>query len=151
MCEPMTLMAIASAASSAIGLHGQNQSAKAQFAAQDQSNKAARDQQYNKSSAELGERIKQGRIERARMEVAGGEAGLQIDGSFEAAIADSFFQQDEDAGLINKQAKMDGETLRAQAKANAASVKVPSYLGAALQIGNSAASGYQSGLQIKNG
>jgi len=145
----MSLM-IASGLSSAAGLHGQNQSAKAQFAAQDQSNKAAVDQQYAASSTELGERIKQGRIERARMEVAGGEAGLQLDGSFEAAISDSFFQQDEDAGLINKQAKMDGETLRAQAKANASSVKVPSYLGAALQIGTSAASGYQSGLQIKN-
>jgi len=84
------------------------------------------------------------------MEVAGGEAGLQIDGSFEAAIADSFFQQDEDAAMINKQSEMDGSTLRANARANASSVKTASYLGSALQIGTSAASGYQSGLQIKN-
>ena len=151
MCEPTTIMAALALASSGASAYGQNQSAKGQFAAQDQSNKAAADQQYAASSTELGERVKQGRIERARMQVAGGEAGIGLaSGSFEAAINDSFFQQDEDAALINSQAKMNGATTKAQAAANAASVKTSSYLGGALQIGTAGASGYQSGLQIKN-
>ena len=164
MCDPVTgaflaaeigtqmaIMTGVSVASAGMGVYGQNQSAKAQFAAQDQSNKAAVDQQYAASSTELGERVKQGRIERARMQVAGGEAGIGLaGGSFEAAIADSFFQQDEDAALINSQSAMNGATTKAQAASNAASVKTSSYLGAALQIGTVGASGYQSGLQIKN-
>ena len=142
MCEPSS---ITLAVTAVAGFIAQSQSASRQSKAGSRSAQAAADQDSAAKSTAIGERIKQGRIERSRMAVAGGESGAE-GASFEAALADSLFQQSDDIGLIRQQAKFDGQTIQTQAGVNESRINRPSALSLAAELGTSA----YSGLQIKN-
>lgn len=141
MCEPTSIIAGISAIS---GFASQHQSARKQSAAGARSAQVAADQDSAAKSTAMGQRIKQGRIERARMAVAGGESGAE-GAAFEAALADSLFQQSDDIGLIRQQARFDGQTIQTQAAVNESRVNRPSSLSLAAELGTSA----YDGLQIK--
>jgi hypothetical protein len=147
MCDPVTLTYLAIGA---LGAIDQDNKAQDQYDAQAESAQAAADQDAAAKTTQQGERIKQGRIERARIQVAGGESGA-AGASFEATLRDSFFQQNEDTSLIRKQGELDGKSIQAQARANNSQVNSVSPLGAAVQIGGAGLQGYNSGLQIKGG
>jgi len=141
MCEPTS---ITLAVTAVAGFIAQSQSASRQSKAGSRSAQAAADQDSAAKSTAIGERIKQGRIERSRMAVAGGESGAE-GASFEAALADSLFQQSDDIGLIRQQAKFDGQTIQTQAGVNESRINRPSSFSLAAELGTSA----YSGLQIK--
>ena len=142
MCEPTSIIMGISAIA---GFVSQNQAAKKQSAAGARSAQVAADQDSAAKSTAIGERIKQGRIERSRMAVAGGESGAE-GASFEAALADSLFQQSDDVALLHKQAQFDGHSIQTQAAVNDSRINRPSALSLAASLGTSA----YNGLQIKN-
>lgn len=140
MCEPTSIIAGISAVT---GYISQNQSAKKQSASASASAQASADQNTASKTTAIGERIKQGRIERARMAVAGGESGAG-GASFEAAMSDSLFQQSEDVALTQTQARFDGAAIASQDAANQSGIERPS----ALTLGAKLAAETNSGLQI---
>ena len=148
MCEPSTMAALFMASSGA-QLLVQNQTADRQSRALENSSQAAADQDSASKTISIGERIKQGRIERARIAVAAGESGAQ-GASFEATLADSLFQQEEDVSLLKKQAEFDGAAIKANAASKAAQINRPTFLGSAAKLTASGVAGYNTGLQIKS-
>ncbi len=148
MCEP-TLMMVAAGAAKGLQIWGQRQSTKAQFGALANQRDAQNEEIAGKASREMGERVKQGRAERATMQVATGEAGV---GGNSVAInmMDVMFQQDYDVAAIGKDADYAQRSSEARYKSGLASVKNPSLLENSLQIAMAGAGGYASGLQIQN-
>jgi hypothetical protein len=108
MCEPVSLgtmgwlaLGTTAAAGTAQAVSGYQQAqaavdaADAQAEAQAEEYAATRDQQ-------LGERVREARIQRSRMRVAAGEAGIGGQ-SFELQIQDSLGRQNQDAAVAKKQ------------------------------------------------
>ena len=153
MCEPVTLTTGLSIASSAVGAVGAYQQARGQRAALEASARQRASEISDQQEVELGERVRAGRRERARLRVSAGEAGLALtSNSFEAQIADSFSQQGQDAGVIRFQGRQSERALRSGVNTRAASIQGDSPLalaGAGLQIAGSGLSGYQQGLAIR--
>ena len=153
MCEPISLGTGLGIASSAAGAVGAYQQAQGQRAALEASARQRAAELSDQQEVELGERVRAGRRERARLRVAAGEAGLALSsGSFEAQIADSFSQQGQDAGNIRFRGRQSERSLRTGVNAQAASIVGDSPLalaGAGLQIAGSGLSGYQQGLSIR--
>ncbi len=148
MCEPTTIMLAISLASGVASAIGTRRTAKNQMEALAEQRDAQNEEIAGKAGREMGERVKQGRAEQARLRVAGGEAG--IDGqSFAANMMDVAFQQDFDLAAIEKDAEYAQRASGARYKSGLAGVKNPGVLESGLQIAKAGASGYASGLQIK--
>ncbi len=142
MCEPTTLAALA-IASTGFSIYTQNQAARQQFRAQRQQAEAAMEEQQAAAEIELGARLKEFRKQRARARVAGGESGAQGQ-SYAVALNQSIQDQDEIAGIINKNLALgQRSTLLDLASANAATRTV-SGLEAGLQIATAGTAAYSS-------
>ncbi len=147
MCEPVT-MAIMFGAASAAQAYGQRQVTKAQFGALATQRQAQNEEISGKAGREMGQRVKEGRAERSRLTVAGGEAGI-TGNSFAASLMDVAFQQDDDLGAIGQDARFAQRASEAKFQSALASVKNPGALETGLKIAVSAAGGYAAGLQIQ--
>lgn len=148
MCDPVT-MTIVAVASTAAGIVGQVQSAKAQQRAIDAQFEQSQKEFAAKASAETNDRLREARREQSRIKVAAGEAGLQLGGSIDLLLKDSMLQSSMAAGRI--QDNQGREVLNAKAEADSMSSRVerPTLLSAGLQIANSGVSGYERGQSIK--
>ena len=148
MCYPVA-MAIAASATKGLQIWGQRQATKAQFGALANQRDAQNEEIAGKAGRTMGERVKQGRAERARLRVAAGEAGVTGQ-SFEAQMMDASFQQDDDLAAIGKDTNYQQRASDARFKSAMASVSNPGFLENSLQIATASAGGYATGLQIKN-
>ena len=147
MCDPVTMAAVMGT-TKALQIYGQRQATKAQFGALANQRRAQNEEIAGKAGREQGERIKQGRAERSRLRVAGGEAGI-AGNSFAASLMDVAFQQNEDVSAIGQDARFAQRASEAQFKSGLASVKNPGFLENTLSIAAASAGGYATGLQIK--
>lgn len=140
MCDPVTLtvIAVASAASSVIG---QVQSANAANKAINAQNLSRQKEIDRSTSAEINDRLREARREQGRIAVAAGEAGLQLEsGSVEGLLFDSAQQAElsNDRSLANRESRK----AAANAEAQAHMTSKPTVLGAGLQIGLAGGSAY---------
>ena len=150
MCDVITptVLAYVAIASSAVSVYAQHQTAKAQ---RDQINSQAetqREEEYESSEEELGQRIRASRERRGRARVAAGESGA-MGASFAASINQSLVDTDMDAALIAKQSAFAQRGIDDRANVALSQIRDPSALEAGLQIASAGASGYRTGLGIQ--
>ncbi len=148
MCEPTTIMLGISLVAGAVSAVGQRRSAKGQMAAAATQRQVQGEEISAKAGREAGERVKQGRAERARLRVAGGEAGISGN-SFAASLMDVAFQQNEDVTAVLQDAGFAQRGSEARFKSGLAGVKNPGAIETTLNIAKAGAQGYATGLQIK--
>lgn len=148
MCGPLAL-AGTSMAISGIGMLGQYQSANKQLDALGDQRRNQAEEINASAEQQLGERVRQGRRERARMAVAAGEAGAGGQ-SFEMQLANSLGLQNQDAATIGLDTRFKDRASQNRYASAVNQVDRPNLLTAGLKIGAAGASGYSSGLQIKN-
>ena len=148
MCSPPAIVMALSMASTATGLFAQRQAANAQLEALETQRQAQAEELSAQAEQRMGERVKKARRERARLRVAAGEAGI-AGASFEAVLADSFAQQNQDLATIAKNVAFADRASQARFRSAVAQVDRPTLVSSALQIGLSGAQGFQSGLQIQ--
>jgi hypothetical protein len=140
MCLPAAIaipIALA-AATTAVGVIGQIQSANAANAAIKQQYKAAAKEVDQKTSQEITDRLRQARREMGRILVAAGESGLSLEsGAVKALESDAAMQASlaNETSLANRESRK--EALRADADSKM--VSKPTLLGAGLQIALSGA------------
>ena len=148
MCEPTTLALVAAGAKS-LQLFGQRQQTKATFGALATQRRAQSEEISARAGASLGERVKSGRAEQARLRVAAGEAGVAGQ-SVDVAALDVGFQQDADLGTITLDARFAQRGSEARFLSGIASQPNPGVLSNALQVASAGATGFAvgSGLQI---
>lgn len=150
MCDPVTA-AIVVAATSVVGttanVIAQSKAAKAQARAINE--QAAVTQQENRlaASSQMFDDMRAARREQGRIRAAAGEAGLSLSsGAVEGILMDSQMQ----LGLKNDRtlANLESRQMATNAEANSmmSQVQKPTLLGAGLQIGSAAASGF-AGIQ----
>jgi len=148
MCEPITaaltttqmIMGGLSAASAAAGALAAAQSGQAQADAIAEQADTKADQLSDQAGVQIGERVKQGRAERARLRVAAGEAGV-AGGSFEATLLQSSFDQSEDTATIKKDTELKQDANVASRNAALSQTRQPGALVTGLQIVGAGASG----------
>ena len=143
MCDPVTAAAVLTVASTAAGVVGQMQSAKAQTKAIRHQQETVAEENRKAASGELFDQMRATRREQARIRAAAGEAGLSLNsGSIEGLLMDSAMQGDLQgtrtlANLESRNAANDD-----QAASMLSQVSSPTMLGAGLQIGAAAAKGW---------
>lgn len=140
MCAPLALAAIA-VVGTALSVVGQVQQANAQAKAINKQLAVKEKQIDNAAAAEISDRLREARREQARIQVAAGESGLNLQsGAIEGQLIDSSMQ----ATLANERSLANRESRRAEAKAEAqaAMPSKPTLLGAGLQIALSGANAY---------
>ncbi len=135
-------------AGKAVGIGAQQKSAATQMGALTNQREAQNEEIAGKAGREMGERVKQGRAERARLKVAAGEAGI-AGNSFAANMMDVAFQQADDVSAIGKDADYAQRASEARYQSLLAGINSPGALENTLQIAKAGASGYASGLQIQ--
>lgn len=140
MCEPATVLGVLAVAGSAVSAVGQYQQASASNKAAGEQAQAQADEYANTRDQQIGERIKESRRERARLRVSAGESGV-AGASFEAALRQSFGDQNQDIAIAQKQGKLTSRSLKAQTKA---STKSFSPVASGLQIASAGYSAYNS-------
>lgn len=157
MCEPVTAAIVVGSlavATSAASVVGQMQSASAQQRLIAQQDELAAEQIKDQATADINERSRAARRERARIRVAAGEAGLNLQsGSIEGLLMDSLFQQNFDnTGTIkNAENAQKSRQLRTQSQLIDRASR-PTFLAAGLQVASSglqgAARGFSLGSQL---
>lgn len=150
MCDPVSA-SIALAVVSTVGAVGQvitaNKTAKAQERAIRAQHERVAEENRDAASAEMFDQMRAARREQARVRTAAGEAGLGLNGgSIEGLLFDSAMQMELQgsrtlANLESRQAAADAE-----AESMLSQIQKPTLLGAGLQIGSAAASGW-AGIQ----
>jgi len=150
MCEPIsaTTMAYISIASAAVSVYAQQQSAKAQRKQIESQAANEREEAYEKSEEELGQRIRAQRERRARSRVAAGESGA-LGASFAAMLNQSLSDTNMDAALISKNAAFAQRGVNDRAAVALSQIRDPSALEAGLQIATAGINGYRTGLGIE--
>jgi len=143
MCDPITQAATQLAIQGA-NIAGTRSAAKSQFLA----NATLREQQNEEiaaqANARAGERVKQSRAERARLRVAGGEAGI-AGNSFEALLLDSVFQEDQDIATIGLDARFQDRASETRFLSANSRVNNPGVLENGLQIAGAGVQGFAQG------
>ena len=142
MCDPLTITTALTIGSQAIGAVGQFQQAQGQRETLEATARQQASEQSDATEVEIGERVREGRRERARLRVAGGEAGLAISGSFESQLVDSFSQQGRDIALTEFQADQQAASLQTRVNNESASIsgdRPLDVIGAGLQIASASA------------
>lgn len=143
MCNPVLMMAAMAIGEGARQV-GEKNAAEAQEEILHQQRLSQAEEIRDAAEAELGERTRQGRRERARMKVAAGEGGVGGN-SFEAGMFNSVFQQSLDGGLIIKNAANQQRASGVNYKTHLSSVQKPTFASAGLQIGMAGGRGYMAG------
>jgi hypothetical protein len=139
VCEPVTILTIASAA---VGAVGAKQQADAQQDSIEQQQNAQAEEANASAQQAMGKRVAQARRERARLKVAAGEANIG-GASFEAQLMNSLFQEDFDLADINKQAQFTERAINTSADMAHSRVADPNLALAGLQIAG-AVQGYRN-------
>lgn len=130
MCEPITILTIATAA---IGAVGAKQQADAQEESIERQQEAQAEEAHASAQQAMGKRVAQARRERARLKVAAGEANIG-GASFESQLMNSLFQEDFDLADINKQSQFTQRGINAGAEMAYSRVEQPNLALAGLQI-----------------
>lgn len=148
MCDPITISIALAVATTAASVVGQVKAANAQEKAIRQNLHRAEAEIDQKASGDINERLRAQRREQARIKVAAGEAGLQLGGSIETLLKDSLMQSQLSAErtMSNRERALHGA--REEANSALSQVEKPTVLGAALQLGSAAVSGYSQGQSI---
>lgn len=135
-----TIGAALSVATAAVGQYGAHQSGKAQVRAIDDANALQADQIAKAAGAEMTERARAARRERASMRAAGSAVGLNVDtsGSFVAALQASSMNQYNDQGVIAYNERGQQRARQTEATGRMSQIQIPSALSAALAIGSTA-------------
>lgn len=163
MCGPVAIMVALTAASTAMNVYGQNQTAEAQAdSIEDQARlqNEALEKQYEQmrqqGTDKVSEVAKQAMIEQARMRVSAGESGI-AGSSVDSIMGESMFNAAEAVSGIQKnvrngkdQSELEGRGMYAANKSKANSIKQPDWIGAGLQIAGSVA-GNWNGLKAEMG
>lgn len=133
MCDPITALKGASLAISATGSAMQT---SASLGALESSARAQAGEISMSQGQAMSERARAARRERARLMVAGGEAGV-AGNSLQAALMDSFMQQGIDVGTMRKQTELQQSAMNTRLESAAAQIGSPltPLMGAGLQIG----------------
>ena len=139
-----TAMTALSIASTAAGLYGQKQTAKAQSQLIAQQADAEREEVAQIAEEELGTRIKQARERRASALVAAGESGA-MGASFAASMNQSLQNQDMDVALAAKGLKFKQRGIDDRQNMALSQLRDPSAVEAGLSIAGATARGYQQG------
>ena len=144
MCAPIAAVAAGIAvASTAASVVQQSKSAKRQAAALRENLQIAQEESRRVASSELFESMRAARREQGRIRTQAGEAGLALSsGSVEAMLMDAALQGElrGDRTLANMEARNRADV--GQAESAASRIAKPTLLGAGLQIGSSALSGW---------
>jgi len=116
-----------------------------------QSEKQA-DELQDKATLESNERLRAKRREDAQIRVAAGASGLNLaSGSIEAFLQDSAMQTEMDLTTISKNNDSAQQERISQTKSRLSQIKMPTALGAGLQIAKAGYSGYQAGMKLTGG
>lgn len=143
MCEPATIalvMAGVAVAGSAASAVGQYQQASATNKAAGKAAQIQADEFASSRDETINERVRNARMERARLRVAGGESGV-AGNSFDMALQDSFGRENQDIAVIRKQGGFTERALNAELTSVGARNKF-SPVAAGLQIAGAGASAY---------
>jgi hypothetical protein len=151
MCDPLTVMAALTIASTAVSTVGQIQSGKAQAKAIDQQSETRAEEIADSAGHEMSERARAARRERASLRAAGSAAGINLDtsGSFMASLNTATMNQYNDNGLISHNERTQQRARQAEAASAMSRVQIPSALEAALTIGGTAYSEVQKAKRAK--
>lgn len=104
------------------------------------------EQVKEQQASQLEQRQREGWKEQGRMQVAAGEAGLQLSsGSIESMLMDSQMQTSLDGGNINLNAEHQDQNLASEAGRYYSMVNNPSIIGSGLRLISSGLSGFNSG------
>tara|TARA_R110002072_G_scaffold151470_2_gene300787 strand:- start:1383 stop:1838 length:456 start_codon:yes stop_codon:yes gene_type:complete len=136
-------------ASTVAGIAGRNSAANAQLEGLADQRRTQAQEIQDQAEVRMGDRVRQYRRERARMRVAAGEAGV-AGASFEASLAASLGNQNQDLAILNKEAQQKDRASQTQYSSAVARVQKPNLIQSALQIAGAGAGGYQQGLQVGN-
>lgn len=149
MCNPAIALAVVAAATTTVSVVQQYQATNAQNAAIASTYAAQVSQIKDSETADINDRLREARKEQGRIKVAAGEGGLQLSGSVAALLRDSTMQ----TALYDERIRTNADNKIAAAGNEATSmysqVKMPTALGAGLQIAGSAVQGYFSGSSIQ--
>ncbi|MFI4965377.1 MAG: hypothetical protein ACHP9T_08435 [Caulobacterales bacterium] len=145
MCDPVTL-AIVGVVSTAATIATEVQTAQAQNKAIGQQLNQQQTQVQEQKVAALNDRAREARKEQGRMQVAAGEAGLQLDsGSVESMLLDSAMQQKLSDASTGLNAEHQSQANVSEANHLYSDVQKPSIIGAGLRLVSSGVSGYAQG------
>jgi len=133
----MTVLAVGSAT---LGAVGAAQAENNQRDALQQQANSRQEELQAQADSQAGERAKAGRAERSRMLVAQGESGAGGQ-STGLAIMDSFLQQNQDIGIIQKQSVFDTRATNAQLATASSQISHVDPLSAGLQIATAGVGG----------
>lgn len=140
MCEPTSILMVASAATS---LFAQGQNASAQRAALRGQYETQQKQVADKAFVEKTNEARAAQRERARMVTMAGEAGV-AGGSVAQALRASVLNESINQGNIDLNAMNTSRNLGTQLQVNTSRIAQPNYLQGALQIGAASYRGYQA-------
>jgi hypothetical protein len=141
-------MAGLAAATAAVGVYAQRQTAKAQARNIGIQQEHEREEAVEAATEELGQRIRANREQRARARVAAGESGVG-GASFAASLNQSLQDQDETVALAAKNVAFAQRGIDDRANTALSQIRSPSALEAGLTIASAGAQGYSTGLSIK--
>lgn len=131
-------------ATTAANVVAQSKTAKAQTKAINEQRTVVREETRQQASAELFDRMRAGRREQGKIRAAAGQAGLSLSsgGSIENLLLDSAMQVE--LAQERTMANMESRQRASEAEANSmlSRIQKPTALGAGLQIGAAAASGW---------
>ena len=136
MCEPISASTAAylAIASTVVGTASTAIAAKQQAVALGRQGQQRANEISAAGSAALGVRARQARLDQARAEVSGGEAGIRGQ-SYEANLSNIASQANNDKGTIESNTKNGLASNQQDINATASRITQPNYSGAALQIG----------------
>lgn len=157
MCDPVSLsiaLAVTAVAQTAGSVIAQSKNAKAQTRAINAQQERVAEENRDAASAELFDQMRGARREQGKIRVAAGEAGLGLNGgSIEGLLFDSAMQMEMQGSrtLANLESRQAANN--AEAESMLSQVQKPTALGAGLQIGGAALSGFagykNAQLQVK--
>jgi hypothetical protein len=146
VCEPTTILTVASLATAAIGQVGAYQSGKAQVRAINKQNEIQAQEIAESAGVEMTESARAARRERGALRAAGAESGINLgSNSFLASLQTSVMNQYNDQGLILRNESNQQRARTASARSAASQIQIPNALSAALSIGAAGVGAYYSG------
>lgn len=134
MCEPTTIMAVATLAASAYGLNEQRKSAKRNERFARAAEEEATRQDYYNRSVSAQDRAQKARAERARLRAAAAETGL-AGVSTGDLLRDVDFQGGQDVALIQQGFNFDNINNRYRLQSSLNQIEQPDYIGTMANAG----------------
>lgn len=146
MCDPVSAsiaLAVVSTVSAGANVIAQSKTAKIQQRAIDKQQAVVAEENRQAASSEMFDQMRAARREQAAIRTASGEAGLGLNsGSIEAMLFDSAMQMELQGSrtIANMESRHKANT--AEAESMLSQIQKPTLLGAGLQVGSAALSGW---------